>query len=1057
MRLECIEDIINGMQVFMPSGICAYLSVDNDGNVIAEYKDEMDSYSNTYTQDEFGNIIADGIEIFNEPSQIVMEDYDDVDMDSVHKKFDIKPTIAYELIYDGEPAGYPIHKSEDEIDSYVNELNSKGDIKVTYRKWQQLKEELIGNYVLVKAKDIGNAISILDVEKGYNSFEDVQMAINDLESEEEFQADPTLMLFVGYEKDGILYNAVTDEEMGEMEDFEPIAYEDGSKPYSDSKWDRLSDLFQENKIEDMNKLDKIAKVGKDVKDRQKATSLLDATGLGADVKDEVKKFLKKDKEIQKDESLNEISDELANRFLNKRVKNAVNNNYDDESTEKENRALTALIKRKARQGKKLHNNEKQFLDANEAFKKLTKAEQEIEKLLNKNGYKVSQVNKDPGKTIELWYCNKDEKLDGSQYEFGTKVTGDNFKSILKKLQDKFGDNMKESLQRIKVDAIKNDDGAEYYIASYHNGNVGVASRGETAEEAISNLKQNLSKNYGINEDFNPLTASDEFRYMLLDRMRTDCEYFLGNGNRNENRLWAGNVEDQIQTMKDLYNSFKEKPEWITMEDIENYEKQMLQVDESLNEIYDVEPDQNLEMEIVSFGIQDGLERFELDGIEFFKDEDESLENAIDVCVDEEFFPEWESENGIVSYNIDKITYDEEEGKGTAIVTVFGDLDESLNEISQQLKNTVAFNRRSADIIGTDEYQKLGGKFVKPGVPRQVEENDMNNIRKLRVQLESLVNELTAKNEAMSIKDAKALYKKQGFLDTKDDKDAIEALKRGNYTIKTNSRGTATVVELEKLAKNETYNKFIVNMMIDGNKENGSDENIYQEEFDSMKDAIAEVIRLTKTQPQAYIELVNLHTDEILFDSEEVREQNIDYVDAGIETEEDLMEALEDEMLTDINDLDFPDALADTVETTEDGEILTLEKAVAEIKDEIEDLKDDIKDEIEDLKDNKDNIKDDSEIDSKNDENDENDEILDDTEMEESFKKYLRKGQYEDLNKTKQEIDKLNREGKSADKIKDTITLMSGDEKEEKQATDYAVSKLKESLLNTKYSSKLSNL
>ena len=397
MRLECIEDIINGMQVFMPSGICAYLSVDNDGNVIAEYRDEMDSYSNTYNQDEFGNIIADGIEIFNEPSQIVMEDYNDVDMDNLHKKFDIKPTIAYELIYDGEPAGYPVHKSEDEIDSYVNELNSKGDIKVSYRKWKVLKEELIGNYVLVKAKDIGNAIEILDVEKGYNSFEDVQMAINDLESEEEFQADPTLMLFVGYEKDGIFYNAVTDEEMGEMADFEPVTYEDGSKPYSDSKWDRLSDLFQENKIEDMNKLDKIAKVGKDVKDRQKATSLLDATGLGADVKDEVKKFLKKDKEIQKDESynqdyeeeyyqylksdpelydvemlrddrtyliqkggsmtdkdiaelnavnrrlkelkskdesLNEISDELANRFLKKRVKNAVDNNYDEESTEK---------------------------------------------------------------------------------------------------------------------------------------------------------------------------------------------------------------------------------------------------------------------------------------------------------------------------------------------------------------------------------------------------------------------------------------------------------------------------------------------------------------------------------------------------------------------------------------------------------------------------------------------------------------------------------------------------------------------------------------------------
>ena len=38
-------------------------------------------------------------------------------------------------------------------------------------------------------------------------------------------------------------------------------------------------------------------------------------------------------------------------------------------------------------------------------------------------------------------------------------------------------------------------------------------------------------------------------------------------------------------------------------------------------------------------------------------QDETLENAIDVYVDEEFFPEWESENGIVSYSIDKIDYD----------------------------------------------------------------------------------------------------------------------------------------------------------------------------------------------------------------------------------------------------------------------------------------------------------------------------------------------------------------------------------------------------------------
>ena len=36
-----------------------------------------------------------------------------------------------------------------------------------------------------------------------------------------------------------------------------------------------------------------------------------------------------------------------------------------------------------------------------------------------------------------------------------------------------------------------------------------------------------------------LNKDEKFRYMLLDRMRTDCEYYLGNGGRNARDLWAG--------------------------------------------------------------------------------------------------------------------------------------------------------------------------------------------------------------------------------------------------------------------------------------------------------------------------------------------------------------------------------------------------------------------------------------------------------------------------------------------------------------------------------------
>ena len=103
--------------------------------------------------------------------------------------------------------------------------------------------------------------------------------------------------------------------------------------------------------------------------------------------------------------------------------------------------------------------------------------------------------------------------------------------------------------------------------------------------------------------------------------------------------------------------------------------------ESLNEFYDVTGMDSIEMELVSFGKgEDEIERFELDGVEFYRLGDEDLQNAVDMCIEEEFFPEWQ-EQGLSSYNVDSIKYDEEEGKGTVYVGLFwdDDLDESLNE------------------------------------------------------------------------------------------------------------------------------------------------------------------------------------------------------------------------------------------------------------------------------------------------------------------------------------------------------------------------------------------
>lgn len=105
---------------------------------------------------------------------------------------------------------------------------------------------------------------------------------------------------------------------------------------------------------------------------------------------------------------------------------------------------------------------------------------------------------------------------------------------------------------------------------------------ETFKDAVEKYysildTQSKLKNEGTilsEEQLREEADSPEFKYQLLDRLKSDCEYFLKAGNRNEKHLWTGNVDDQIAKMKELWNSLEEKPEWLSMEDIENYEKEM---------------------------------------------------------------------------------------------------------------------------------------------------------------------------------------------------------------------------------------------------------------------------------------------------------------------------------------------------------------------------------------------------------------------------------------------------------------------------------------------------
>lgn len=70
--------------------------------------------------------------------------------------------------------------------------------------------------------------------------------------------------------------------------------------------------------------------------------------------------------------------------------------------------------------------------------------------------------------------------------------------------------------------------------------------------------------------------ANQYNYMMLDRLRADCDYFIGNGNGFLGHLYYEDIDKHIEEMKNIYNSFSEneKPEWISLEDIDNYKEKM---------------------------------------------------------------------------------------------------------------------------------------------------------------------------------------------------------------------------------------------------------------------------------------------------------------------------------------------------------------------------------------------------------------------------------------------------------------------------------------------------
>lgn len=96
---------------------------------------------------------------------------------------------------------------------------------------------------------------------------------------------------------------------------------------------------------------------------------------------------------------------------------------------------------------------------------------------------------------------------------------------------------------------------------------------------------NIKNNYSdIKEYLNKKTEVTELRknklrndYMMLKRLRSECDCYLRTGDVYD--LYYRAVGSQIEEMERIYNSFleEEKPEWINLEYIKNYEEKMIEV------------------------------------------------------------------------------------------------------------------------------------------------------------------------------------------------------------------------------------------------------------------------------------------------------------------------------------------------------------------------------------------------------------------------------------------------------------------------------------------------
>lgn len=240
MYLKNINEIENGMVVFMPSGIQATLSIEN-GDIIVEYP-EM--YKDCYTKEQFEKLIEEGIFIFEEPSQMIMEDFEEDVFEELIKFADNEGVNVYELDQ---------FDAADIAEFITDELGHQVDVETVERLIAQEIEDMENLGLEMEDDEIDESILEKLTKKGY-----IRDALSEAYKQEDNQP-------------GSVYTAQKDK--------------------------NLEYVTADFKNAILTKLTRIAKEYPNVHVRQQATTFIDELGLQEyydikAVKDFVDKYLK---------------------------------------------------------------------------------------------------------------------------------------------------------------------------------------------------------------------------------------------------------------------------------------------------------------------------------------------------------------------------------------------------------------------------------------------------------------------------------------------------------------------------------------------------------------------------------------------------------------------------------------------------------------------------------------------------------------------------------------------------------------------------------------------